>query len=124
MSISNQKISEARLQYELVQWLQLNKILAIHCPNGEERNIKVAMKLTAMGVRAGVPDLMIPLPDGKILWIELKLAKGKLSKPQVKMIELLESLNHQVLVVYADSLLQAKEILIPELSKTFPLVSL
>lgn len=124
MSIVDKTITEARLQYEILMWLQSNNIFAFHCPNGEERNIKVAMKLTAMGVRAGIPDLLLPLPAGKMLWIELKLLKGKLSKPQVKMIERLELLGHQVLVVHADSLLQAKEILIPELSKTFHLVAL
>ena len=37
---------------------------AFHVPNGGHRHIKVAMDLKAQGVKAGVPDILIPVPSG------------------------------------------------------------
>lgn len=54
-----------------------------HTPNGGTRNIVEARKFKAMGVRAGIPDLMIY--RGKQLYaLELKSDKGgKVSREQV-----------------------------------------
>lgn len=43
-------------------------------PNGGERNIIVAGKMKAEGVRAGVPDICLPVPrlGFHSLWIEMK----------------------------------------------------
>ena len=46
------------------------------CENSEHS------KCQAYKVRAGVPDFIIEYPDGKILYIELKTAKGRLSDSQ------------------------------------------
>ena len=45
-----------------------------------------------MGVKAGVPDLQLLVPNGLIhgLWIELKSKKGKLQPSQRLMIQRLE----------------------------------
>ncbi len=45
-----------------------------HIPNGGERNLAVAGKLKAEGVKAGVWDLFLPLPRGGYhgLYIEMK----------------------------------------------------
>ena len=65
---------------------ELKLIFAI--PNGGNRNIVTAVRLKAEGVRAGVPDLFLPVPrpsfmGGKLagryqmgLWIEMKKRKG------------------------------------------------
>lgn len=53
-----------------------------HVPNGEQRDLRTAGKLKAMGVRAGVPDFALHLPRGQIAYIELKVAAGKLSDAQ------------------------------------------
>ena len=66
-------------------WLDKNNILYYHCPNGGKRNYVEACKLKAMGVKAGVPDICIPIPSGSHhgLYIELKRQDGgKLSKMQ------------------------------------------
>jgi len=71
-----------------VQWFenQYPKGLLFAIPNGGLRNIKVAMKLKAEGVKAGVPDIMIPMArDGYCgLFIEMKAPKGTLQESQKK----------------------------------------
>lgn len=64
-----------------------------HIPNGGSRNIIEATKLKKMGVKAGVPDLQLIVPNGEVhgLWIELKAQKGKLQPSQKIMIQRLEA---------------------------------
>jgi len=64
-----------------------------HIPNGGSRNIIEATKLKKMGVKAGVPDLQLIIPNGQVhgLWIELKAQKGKLQPSQKIMIQRLEA---------------------------------
>lgn len=64
-----------------------------HIPNGGSRNIIEATKLKKMGVKAGVPDLQLIVPNGEVhgLWIELKAQKGKLQPSQQIMIQRLEA---------------------------------
>jgi hypothetical protein len=48
----------ARIQGQVpeVQW-------AFHVPNGGHRHIAVAMQLKSQGVKAGVPDILLPVPS-------------------------------------------------------------
>jgi len=81
---------EHAAQAELMAWTlkardrypELNLLFAI--PNGEYRDWKTAKKLRAEGVKAGVPDLFLPVPRGGYhgLWIEMKITGGRLSKVQ------------------------------------------
>lgn len=60
--------------------------LLLAIPNGGMRSKATAGKLKAEGVRAGVPDLFLPVPMGNDsgLWIEMKRAVGgRLSTEQV-----------------------------------------
>lgn len=62
-------------------------------PNGGHRNKIVAAKLKAEGVKAGVPDLMLPVPRGQYhgLFIEMKRVEGSTTqKSQKAMIEALQ----------------------------------
>jgi hypothetical protein len=43
--------------------------------------------LKAMGVKAGVPDLCVLIPGGKIGFIELKAPKGRMSDSQLEFTE-------------------------------------
>ncbi|MFT3992428.1 MAG: VRR-NUC domain-containing protein [Luteolibacter sp.] len=84
------KASEHSLQVEVMAQLailsheypELDEVFAI--PNGDLRNIRVATKLKAEGVRSGVADLCLPVPVGGYhgAWIELKKAKGQIKKEQ------------------------------------------
>jgi hypothetical protein len=55
--------------------------LMYHIPNGGKRNITTAKRLKAEGVKAGVPDVHLPVPRGKYhgLYIELKKQKGNIT---------------------------------------------
>ena len=58
--------------------------LMYHIPNGGERNKVVAAKLKAAGVKAGVPDICLPVARGQYhgLYIELKIDKGRPTQQQ------------------------------------------
>lgn len=75
---------ETEEQTALFQWAELQSVaqpeleLMYHCPNGGSRNKIEAARLKAQGVRAGVPDICLPVPRGGYhgLYIELKRTKG------------------------------------------------
>lgn len=77
-----QSASEDGQQIALMAWSSLPDVreehpelaLLFHIPNGEERLPKTAAKLKNMGVKAGVPDLFLPVPRGDWcgLFIEMK----------------------------------------------------
>lgn len=50
----------------VAQWLDMHGILWAHCPNGGSRHPGEARRLKAMGVKRGVPDVLIfdPPPNG------------------------------------------------------------
>ncbi|WP_151721384.1 VRR-NUC domain-containing protein [Acinetobacter ursingii] len=80
-----------------------------HIPNGGSRNIIEAKKLKKMGVKAGVPDLQLLVPNGLIhgLWIELKSKAGKLQPSQRLMIQRLEEQGYMCKVCFgADEAIQ------------------
>lgn len=75
---------ESEEQITLFQWARLQSgkypelSLLYHVPNGGSRNRAEAARLQAEGVKAGVPDLCLPVPRGGFhgLYIELKRQKG------------------------------------------------
>jgi len=52
-----------------------------HPANGGKRSMREAKSFKAMGVVAGVPDLIL-IKDGHVYGLELKAAKGRLSPAQ------------------------------------------
>ena len=57
---------------------EISGIIAFVVPNGGSRNRAEAARLQAEGVKAGVPDLCLPVPRGEFhgLYIELKRVRG------------------------------------------------
>ena len=92
---------EDDLQMAVVQFLELAlpaSAIYFAVPNGGLRSKRVASRLKAMGVRAGVPDLVV-LWLGQWIFIELKPPTGGfLSKAQRETIPLLERAGAAVLV--------------------------
>ena len=81
-------------QVQLFQWAsnyrELDLMHAI--PNGGKRDIRVALKLKEEGVKAGVPDIFLPLPMGGKhgLYIEMKRRKyGRVSPDQLQWLDAL-----------------------------------
>lgn len=58
--------------------------LLFHIPNGGSRSKREGAQFKAMGVKAGVPDLCLPVKRGEFgaLWIEMKADNGKVSPEQ------------------------------------------
>lgn len=74
---------EAKLQADVVQYLQSQKIFCHSIPNEAAGNQMIRqMQLIAMGLRKGVADMIVWWPDGEIGYLELKDIKGIQSKEQ------------------------------------------
>lgn len=88
--------SEHDLQTACVNWFRMQyreyAHLLIAIPNGGQRDVRVARKLKAEGVVAGVPDLFLAVARGQShgLWIEMKNGKvGRVSEHQYYMLDAL-----------------------------------
>lgn len=98
--------SEHEEQVALVQWFRDNfkepDYIIFAVPNGGKRGIKEAGRLKEEGVKSGVSDLII-LTHNKVIFLEMKNAKGKLSKAQKYFNENVEYLGFISLVAYSAS---------------------
>ena len=72
---------EDTLQKSCVQWFDLQyrhfSWALFHVPNGGQRNRVEAAKFKAMGVRPGVPDLLLILPRHGYSYLAMELKVGK-----------------------------------------------
>lgn len=100
--------SEDTEQMSVMDWARWNQNahpeleLLHHCPNGGSRNKAEAVKLKQMGVKAGIPDLCLPVPMGMYngLYIEMKYDTGRLEDSQKKMLKALAAAGHYCTVCY------------------------
>nr|WP_314558446.1 VRR-NUC domain-containing protein [uncultured Capnocytophaga sp.] len=69
------KHQESTLQAACVRWFryQYPELIIYAVPNGGSRNMREAQRLKSEGVLAGVADLVAMLPNGKSLYIEMKI---------------------------------------------------
>lgn len=76
--------------------------LLYHIPNGGKRDITTAKRLKAEGVKAGVPDICLPVPSGGYhgLYIELKAGKNKTTENQDRWLQALEENGYFTAVCY------------------------
>lgn len=72
-----------------------------HVPSGGYRTPAEAGILKAMGVKRGIPDLLVWTPNAHSFGIELKGPKGKESDAQILFRSTLESLGHRVYVCWS-----------------------
>lgn len=107
---------EEREQIAIFTWAKMQEAahpdlcLMYHIPNGGKRGKVEAARLKAAGVRAGVPDICLPVPHGgyAALYIELKtpeikalgVQKGRPSKRQKEVIAHLRERGNCAVVCY------------------------
>ena len=93
-------MSESSEQQALIQWAEISskKIpelsLLYAIPNGGKRNIATAVRLKKEGVKAGVPDLCLPVARKGFhgLYIEMKVDRNK---PTGNQMEWMKRLSEQ-----------------------------
>lgn len=84
-------------QMQMGRWPELQWLY--HIPNGGKRGKVEAARFKAMGVKAGVPDLCLPVPIGGYhgLYIEMKRREGgRLSRDQREWIDGLRENGYSV----------------------------
>ena len=99
---------EACEQIKLFNWVAFARSkypeldMLYHIPNGGSRNQIEAANLKKQGVRAGVPDLCLPVARGKYhgLYIEMKYGKNNLSEKQKEWLSKLSEQGYATAVCY------------------------
>lgn len=99
---------EANEQAALFRWAAFSSgkhpelRLLYHIPNGGSRHPAEAANLKRQGVKAGVPDICLPVARGGFhgLYIELKAGKNKPTEAQVEWIEALAKERYAAVVCY------------------------
>jgi len=102
------KQTEHLEQVALMNWAEMQSRhtpelkLLFAVPNGGKRNKRVAEKLKAEGVKAGVPDLVLPIArHGKnCLFIEMKSPDGRVRPNQIWWQDQLEKHGNASIVCY------------------------
>ena len=102
-------MSEHTEQCALFEWAEAmqNKYpelqLMFAVPNGEYRHKSTAARLKKAGVKAGVPDIILPVARGAYisLAIELKYGKNKPSEAQAWWIKRLREQGYAVGIFYS-----------------------
>jgi hypothetical protein len=101
-------------QKAVVSWIRKfhPHLVVAAIPNGEQRSKTTGVKLKAEGVLAGIPDLIIAMPNGGSIWLEMKTKSGKISTVQKEIHSRLNVLGHTVVVGYGaqDAIKQLVEI--------------
>lgn len=100
--------SEATEQEALITWCRIfeNRYpelkMIYHIPNGGSRNQLEAANLKRQGVKAGVPDLCLPVPKAGYhgLYIEMKYGKNKTTDKQEEWLESLRQYGYKTVVCY------------------------
>ena len=98
--------SEHEVQKQLIRVFRFKYPKLADCliaiPNGGLRHVRVAAKLKAEGVRAGVSDLFLTVPRGDKhgLWLEMKTKGGRLTDHQKDWFEIQERQGYATAVAF------------------------
>ena len=100
--------SEYEEQRAVIQWAEVMQgrhpelALLLHIPNEGKRSFRQMQALKSIGLRKGVPDLLLPVARGVYhgLWIEMKAKNGKTTKEQEGWMEALRKQGYVATVCY------------------------
>ena len=100
--------TESQIQQAVFEWTEAMSRkypelkLMYHIPNGNKRDKIEAAHLKRQGVRAGVPDLCLPVASGRYhgLYLELKSERGRLQDSQRVWISDLNKQGYAAYVCY------------------------
>ena len=97
------KHQESTLQTACVRWFryQYPNLIIYAVPNGGNRNVREAKRLKAEGVLAGVADLVVMLPQGKSIYIEMKVKGNRQTENQKEFQKKAIELGHTYAVCYS-----------------------
>lgn len=93
---------EAAIQKAVVRWCRERPLfsLVFEINNDGKKSIGKAMQDKRMGTLPGMTDLGLPLPEGRVVWLEVKTKEGRLSKEQKATHGELNDFAHEVYTVY------------------------
>lgn len=89
---------EHNLQVNIIALLRWNGIFCFAVPNGGRRDAITGARLKAEGVLAGVADIIVLLPNGETVFIELKTKTGTQQSSQKAFEEKVKSLGFTYLI--------------------------
>lgn len=96
---------EDQEQIALMRWARMVRVgeetladILVHCPNGGWRSPVEAVRFKAMGVKPGIPDVLLPMRTDSYGagWWELKVGRNKPTDDQLRWHALLRSMGHYV----------------------------
>jgi hypothetical protein len=98
---------EDQHQAEIIRWYNNTFCLKHHnprgiifsVPNGGSRNKVEAMTLKATGLLAGVSDTILILPNGKLIFCEVKTETGSQSPEQIEFQKRVEAFRFEYWLV-------------------------
>ena len=102
------KPDEAAEQETVFEWAALNSgkhpelRFMYHVANEGKRTARYGAVLKRMGLKNGVPDIVLPAPRGKYhgLYIEMKVGRNRPTDAQREFLEFLKSQNYATAVCY------------------------
>ena len=101
---------ESKEQEALIEYCEYTNVPIFAIPNGGFRDKKEAYFLKRTGVKAGVPDLFVPVARGGFfgLFIEMKWGRNKTTPQQDEWLGLLAKNHYRCCVCYgADAAVKA-----------------
>lgn len=90
---------ERGIQIAIRQRLQFHGIVCVAIPNAGKRSIIQARLMKAEGMMTGFPDMIVLGKQGRVGFMEVKAADGRLSTAQEDCLDMLCRMGHNVAVV-------------------------
>lgn len=103
------KPNETAEQEAVFDWAVLNTgkhpelKFMYHVANEGKRTVRFGAELKRMGLKNGVPDIVLPAPRGNYhgLYIEMKVGQNRPTAAQKEFLEFLKSQNYAAAVCYS-----------------------